>query len=147
MKILGIPFLFSVLLCGQVLYGQVQPPVNVTPGAPAIQAPAQTPPPPAVLPPDTIVATVNGKKYTAADMDKLIAVLPAQIQQAARAQPQALSQFFLLQRLTEDAEKAGLDQRSPFKEQLDFDRMRVLSTAELTDVGNNMQITEDEEQK
>jgi peptidyl-prolyl cis-trans isomerase C len=153
MKILGIPFLFSVLLCGHVLYGQVQPPVNVTPGAPAIQAPVQIPPPsaagtsPAQLPPDTVVAEVNGKKYTAADLDKLIATLPTQFQQAARAQPQALSQFFLLQRLTADAEKAGLDQRSPFKEQLDFDRIRVLSTAELTDIGNNMQITEDEEQK
>lgn len=71
MKILAIPFLFSALL-----YSQAQPPVKVTPGAPAVQAPAQATPPPPVSP-DTVVAEVNGKKYTAGDLDKLITMLPA----------------------------------------------------------------------
>jgi peptidyl-prolyl cis-trans isomerase C len=149
MKILAIPFLLSALLYGQA--AQIQQPVKVTPGTPAVQAPgvppgtAATPPPP--VPPDTVVAEVNGKKYTAADMDKLIAMLPPQYQSAAHSQPQLLSQVFLMQRLAEDAEKAGLDQKAPYKDQLQMQRMQVLSTAELSDVNNTMMITEADQQK
>jgi peptidyl-prolyl cis-trans isomerase C len=148
MKILAIPFLFSALL-----YGQAQEPVKVTPGTPAVKGPADaaapgaaaTPPPP--VSPDTVVAEVNGKKYTAGELDKLITMLPAQYQQAARSQPQMLSQVFLMQRLAADAEKAGLDQKAPFKEQLEMSRIQVLSTAELTDVNNTLNITEEDQRK
>jgi parvulin-like peptidyl-prolyl isomerase len=58
-----------------------------------------------------------------------------------------LSQVFLMQRLAEDAEKAGLDQKEPFKEQLEMSRIQVLSTAELSEVNNTMQISEADEQK
>jgi peptidyl-prolyl cis-trans isomerase C len=150
MKILAtsVLFLFSTLL-----FGQAQPPVNVTPGAPAVNSPAGTAAspaaatPPAPLPPDTVVAEVNGKKYTATEVDKLIAMLPPQYQQAARSQPQLLGQVFLMQRLAEDAEKAGLDQKAPLKEQLEIQRLQLLSTAELTDVNNTMKVTEEDEQK
>lgn len=152
MKILTIPFLLSAALYGQ---GQAQAPVpvQVAPGTPAVKAPADvvpipratTPPPP--VSPDTVVAEVNGKKFTAAEIDKMIAALPPQYQQAAHSQPQILSQVFLMQRLAEDALKAGLDQKAPFKDQLEMQRMQVLSTAELSDVNNTMQITEAEEQK
>jgi peptidyl-prolyl cis-trans isomerase C len=138
MKTLTILFLLSA-----VLYGQAQEPVKVTPGNPVAQAPA--PPPP--VSPDTVVAEVNGKKYTAADIDRMIAILPAQYQQAAHSQTQILSQVFLMQRLAEDAAKAGLDQKSPFKEQLEINRIQVLSTAELSDVQNTMKITQEDQQK
>jgi len=138
MKILSIPLLLSALL-----YGQAQEPVKVAPGAPAIQAPAA----PAPISPDTVVVEVNGKKYTAAELDKLIEMLPPQYHQAARARPELLSQLFLMQRLADDAEKAGLDQKSPFKEQLEMSRIQLLSTAELSDVNNTMKIDQDEERK
>jgi peptidyl-prolyl cis-trans isomerase C len=77
----------------------------------------------------------------------LIEILPAQYQQAARSQPKLLSQVFLMQRLAEDAKKAGLDQRSPFKEQLEMSQLQVLSTAELSEVTNTMQIPEEDQQK
>lgn len=150
MKILAIPFLLSALLYGQAP-AQSQP-VQVTPGTPAVKAPAPapvpgatTPPPP--LAPDTVVAEVNGKKYTAADLDKIITMLPGQYQQAARSQPQLLGQVFLMQKLAQDAEKAGLDQKAPFKDQLEMQRMQVLSTAELSEVNNSLQITEADQQK
>jgi peptidyl-prolyl cis-trans isomerase C len=151
MKILAIPFLASALLYGQAA-GQPQEPVKVAPGTPAVKAPAEIAPIPAATPPppvspDTVVAEVNGKKYTAADLDKLITMLPAQYQQQARAQPQLLSQVFLMQRLAEDAEKAGLDQKDPFKEQLEMSRIQVLSTAELSDVNNTMKISEADQHK
>jgi peptidyl-prolyl cis-trans isomerase C len=140
MKILAIPFLASALLYGQTP-GQAQAPVTINPGTPTVATP-----PPAVSP-DTVVAEVNGKKYTAADLDKLITMLPAQYQPMARSQPQMLTQVFLMQRLADDAEKAGLDQKAPFKEQLEMSRIQVLSTAELSEVNNTMQITEADERK
>jgi peptidyl-prolyl cis-trans isomerase C len=146
MKILAIPFLYSVLLYGQTP-AQPQQPVKVTPGSPAVNAPAEAATPAPSLPPETVVAEVNGKKYTAADLDKLIDMLPSQYQQAARAQPKLLSQIFLMQRLAEDAQKAGLDQREPFKDQLEMARVQVLSNAQLSEVTNSMQITEAEEKK
>jgi peptidyl-prolyl cis-trans isomerase C len=140
MKILAIPFLFSVLLYGQA-------PVSVTPGAPVVNGPPEAATPPPAISPDTVVATVNGKKYTKADLDRLITMLPTQYQQAARSRPELLGQVFLMQRLAEDAEKAGLDQKAPFKDQLEMQRIQVLSTAELSEVNNNMQISEDDQKK
>jgi peptidyl-prolyl cis-trans isomerase C len=143
MKILAIPFLLSALLYGQAAV-QTPEPVKVAPGTPAVTAPADAAPAP--LPPETVVAEVNGKKYTAGDLDKLINMLPAQYQQAARSQPQLLSQVFLMQRLADDAVKAGLDQKPPFKDQLEMSRMQTLSTAELSDVNNRIEITQAEQQ-
>jgi peptidyl-prolyl cis-trans isomerase C len=150
MKTLAIPFLLSALLYGQEPV-KVAPvlPDPLAPGARAAQAPgvpaAVTPPPP--LPPDTVVVEVNGKKYTAGELDKLITMLPAQYQTMAKSQPQLLSQVFLMQRLAEDAQKAGLDQKDPFKEQLEMSRIQVLSTAELSNVTNTMPVTPEEQQK
>ena len=102
MKILTIPFLLSALL-----YGQAQEPVKVAPGTPSVQAPpsaATAPQPP--ISPDTVVAEVNGTKYTAGELDKMISILPPQYQQAAHSQTQILGQVFLMQRLAEDGAKA-----------------------------------------
>src|SRR6202050_3117999 len=146
MKILTIGFLLSALL-----YGQAQEPVKVAPGTPVVTAPPsaaaapQSPVPP--VSPDTVVAEVNGKKYTAGELDKMISILPAQYQQAAHSQTQILGQVFLMQRLADDAAKAGLDQRTPFKEQLEINRIQVLSTAQLSDVQNTMNVPQAEQEK
>jgi peptidyl-prolyl cis-trans isomerase C len=142
MKIFAIPFLFSALM-----YGQTQAPVQATPGAPAVSAPPGVAAPAPPVSPDTVVAEVNGKKYTAAEVDRLITMLPAQYQTMARSRPQLLGQVFLMQRLADDGAKAGLDQKDPFKAQLEMSRLQVLSTAELSDINNTMQLTEAEEQK
>jgi peptidyl-prolyl cis-trans isomerase C len=143
MKIITLAFLLSVLS-----YGQSQQPVKVSPGTPAVTAPpsAAAPAQPPVSP-DTVVAEINGKKYTAGELDKMISILPPQYQQAAHSQTQILSQVFLMQRLAEEGAKAGLDQKSPFKEQLEMSRIQVLSTAELSDVQNTMKITQADEEK
>lgn len=139
---------FVLLFLSAIVYAQVQAPVTVNPGAPSVGSPAAaTPAPPAAITPDTIVAEVNGKKYTAADLDKLIEMLPQQYQQVARTRPQMLSQLFLMQKLADDAQKAGLDQKSPFKEQLEMQRIQVLGTAELSNVANTMPVNGDDEQK
>jgi parvulin-like peptidyl-prolyl isomerase len=147
MKIFAIALLVTALL-----RGQAQDPVKVTPGIPAVKAPpeppqvvAPTPPPP--VSPDTVVLEVDGNKVTAAELDKIIASFPIANQQTIRAHPQVLSQVFLLRRLAEDAEKAGLDKQSPYKEQIEANRLQLLSTAELSTVSNTMQILEEEQQK
>jgi peptidyl-prolyl cis-trans isomerase C len=151
MKISAIASLF---LFWALCHGQGQPPVTVAPGAPAVQAPAGIPSaagaaalqPPTVTP-DTVVAEVAGKKYTKAEMDKVIAMLPEQYQRMALLQPQLLSQVFLMQHLAEEAGKRGLDQKEPLKSVLELQRMQALSTAELSDVRNTMVVPEPEEQQ
>ena len=145
MRFAAIPVLFSALLCAQ-------PPAvpKVAPGTPAPPAQITAPPPaaaPASVPPETVVLTVDGRKVTAGEVDKIIENLPAQAQQAARMQPQFLSQYFMFQRLKEDAEKEGLDKQSPYKEQIEFNRLQVLGNAELTTYSNSIKITPEEQEK
>ena len=129
-----------------------QEPVKITPGTPGVKGPAQAAPvpnapPAAAVSPDAVVVEVNGKKFTAAEVDQLMAGLPPQAQQAVRQQPQQLGQVLLMKRLSEDAEKASVDKQSPFKEQLEFNRMQILATAEITSVNNSIQLTEEEKHK
>ena len=147
MKTLSIALLVSA-----VLSAQAPEPVKVTPGIPAPKAPAEapqaapvTPPPP--VSPDTVVAEVDGKKITAAEMDKLINGFPPNNQQAMRSRPQLLSQVFMMQRLAQDAEKDGLDKQSPYKEQFEAYRLQLLATAELTKINNNLPISLEDQQK
>jgi peptidyl-prolyl cis-trans isomerase C len=156
MKTIFATFLLTALLRGQ---GQQpapaqpqEPPVKVTPGTPSVKSPAEpgqlataTPPPP--VSPDTVVAEVDGKKITAAEMDKIIDSFPANNQQILRSRPQALSQIFMMQRLVEDAEKAGLDKQSPIKEQLYATRLQFLAQAEINQVNNTTKVTEEEQHK
>jgi parvulin-like peptidyl-prolyl isomerase len=148
MKILSI-----ALLVAAALRAQAPDPVKVTPGMPAVKGPAApaqvapvTPPPPVA--PDTVVAEVDGRKITAAELDKLISAFPVANQQAIRAHPQQLlGQVFLMQRLADDAQKEGLDKQSPYKEQFDAYRLQLLSGAELNKMNNGMPISPEEQQK
>jgi parvulin-like peptidyl-prolyl isomerase len=147
MKLLSI-----ILVATASLLGQAQEPVKITPGTPSVKVPGEapqaapiTPPPP--VSPDTVVAEVDGRKITAAEMDKIISGLATADQQTIRARPQLLSNVFMMQRLMADAEKAGLDKQSPYKEQLDAYRMRLLSNAEANTVNNTTPVTEEEERK
>ena len=137
-----------LLFCGLV-YSQTPAAPQTNPASPRSQGPppAPTPPASASLAPDTVVLEVDGKKMTAAEIDKVIAGLPPQIQQNARMQPQMLGQLFLMQRLAEDAQKAGLDKESPYKDAIEFGRMQILSQAQLTTHGNLIQVTTEDEEK
>ena len=147
MKSFVLPLLFCAIAHGQT------PPVpqaNPTTSAPTPASQAPNSPAPAAsasLAPDTVVLEVDGKKMTVAEVDKLIAGLPPQIQQSARMQPQMLGQLFLMQRLAEDAQKAGLDKESPYKDAIEFGRIQILSQAQLTTHGNLIQVTTEDEEK
>jgi len=141
MKSAALAILFSSLLCAQTT---TAPAVQATPGTPAIGAPPSAPAPApaaAEITPDTVVMEANGKKYTKAEVDQLFALLPAQYQAQAHAQPQFLTQILMLQKLTDDAIKDELDKRPPYKEQLELNRLQVLGNAELTIHGNSFPVT------
>lgn len=100
--------------------------------------PAQTSAPvPADVPPSSVVAEVDGKKYTAAEVNKLIGDFPPQIQLAIKNDPRrALGLLLMTQHLASEAEKAKLDQQSPLKETLEYQRMNALAQAEINQVRN-----------
>jgi hypothetical protein len=144
MKLFVVLALSAALVCGQ----SPQPP-KIAPGTPAqiIPAPQPAPATPAAIAPDSIVLEAGGKKYTAAEIDKLIESLPPQYHQAAKTTPPALSQVFLIKRLVDDAEKSGLDKKSPYKEQLEYNRMQLLAQAVLNEYGNHLVITPEDQEK
>lgn len=125
-----------LLLCAGALSAQTPPPLS--PAAP----PAGTPLPPAApsapeVPPDTVVATVDGKKYTAGEVNNLVGNFPPQIQAAIKSDPKrALGLVLMTRHLASEAEKAKLDQQSPLKENLEYQRMNALAQAEINQVRN-----------
>jgi peptidyl-prolyl cis-trans isomerase C len=108
---------------------------------PAIQG---APPPVA---PDAVVANIGGKDYTAAEIDKLIAGLPPQIQPQIRSNPRSLTQVFLYRELERMALAEKLDQQSPNKEQLELVRTQTLAQLEMNSYRySQIKITEEDEQ-
>src|SRR5581483_956592 len=62
-----------LLLFAGLMWGQGQPAIGLAPGTPAIGAPGSAP---AAVSPDSVVIEVAGKKYTAAELDKMLAGRP-----------------------------------------------------------------------
>ena len=110
---------------------------------------AQTPPAAGENPaPDTVVATIEGKKMTYGELEHFMQGLPAQTRQAAmRNRKQFIQQFALMERLSELAEKSKLDERSPYKEAIAFNRMNILMQAQINETYNAFPVLREEEQK
>jgi parvulin-like peptidyl-prolyl isomerase len=108
------------------------------------------PPPPAAsaVTPDTVVAVAGGKKITAGDVQRLVASLPAQMRQNYDRDPRGfLSQYFMLKRIVAFAEEKKLQDRSPYKEGIEFARMQVLWQAALEEQSREAVISPEEEKK
>ncbi len=99
--------------------------------------------------PDTVVATVGGeRKVTAEQLRRIVASLPAPRVQVYNKNPKEyLHQYFLLLALAEMAEKAGLDQRSPYKDWLEDARRQVLAQVQINEATNSVNISQEELQK
>jgi peptidyl-prolyl cis-trans isomerase C len=98
--------------------------------APAPAAPAPSMPD---LPDDAVVAIFgDGTKFTMGNFRKIYEALPpANQQMALRNREQWLHQWELFRKLTKMAEEAKLDEESPYKESLAYQRMTVLATAQI----------------
>jgi len=115
-------------------------------GAAWAQSAAGPVPPPAAtlpdVPDDTVVAIFgDGTKFTMAEFKRIYSALPpANQQMALRDRAQWLHQWEMMRKLTKMAEQAKLDQESPYKEAIDYGRMNVLATAQITATVNSMTV-------
>jgi len=105
---------------------------------------AQTPPSGA----DSVVATIDGKPVSAAEIQALFRVIGPQAQQTARQNPKSfLQQYAMLKRLSEEAEKNKLDQKSPYKEAVAASRMQILYQAQVQETYEQTAVRAEEEKK
>jgi peptidyl-prolyl cis-trans isomerase C len=132
MKSLVILLLAGWAVCAQTPSSTVKPPSA----------------PPAELPddiPDTaVVAECGGQTslpLTMGDVRKYIAVLPPESQPQAKRDPKTWIQSWCrMVQMAHMAEADKLDQQSPVKEQLAFQRMLLMAQAEMQDKLNNTQV-------
>src|ERR1700681_250752 len=100
---------------------------------------AQTP---AADPAQKVVATVAGEDITAADIQKMLAAFSPQDVQTFQQNPQlAISGYFLFLHFAEEAEKAKLLEKSPYKEQFEFLKLQVLRQARVNEEYNTFAVT------
>ena len=100
------------------------------------------------VPDDSVVATVNGKKYTAGEVRALTEKLPPQQRQFMMINPaNGLEQILTYQYLASDAEKQGIDKQSPYKEELELQRTLALAQADMNVYRAKIAIPGEEQQK
>lgn len=115
----------------------------------AVIGTAQTPPvgPPKPAP-GTVIATVDGTKVTYGDIEKYLRSVTPQMQQnAMRNRKEFIQEYGLMLRLNTMAEKAKLDQKSPYKEALEAARMQIMTQAQISETFDNFPVTVEDEQK
>jgi parvulin-like peptidyl-prolyl isomerase len=95
-----------------------------------------------------VVAKVGNKPITAADIHKILLGLPPEVQNAFSQNPKnALQSLFMIDYLRSEAEKNNLADKSPYKEQLEFQRSQMLAQAAAVSHQNEISVTEADEQK
>ena len=94
------------------------------------------------------VATVNGKKMTASDIDSFVGALPQNLQTNFHRDPKEfVRQYALMQLLSQLASERKLDEQSPYKERLAYTRMQILVQCMMDDANKNFLILPDEQRK
>jgi len=89
-----------------------------------------------------IVATIAGKDVTVADVAKMLAAFNPQDLQMFQANPQlALSKYFLFIHLAEEADKAKLLEKNPYKEQFELLKIQLLRQARVNEENNTFPVT------
>lgn len=100
------------------------------------------------VPDEAVVATIDGKKYTAGELRAMEIGLPPQGVQAMRADPASvIQQILLLKYLAAEAEKQDLDKQSPVKEELELQRAQFLAQVEMTSYRSKIPVVPDDQKK
>jgi len=100
------------------------------------------------VPPETIVATVNGTKLTAGELKATLESMDPSIQGEYMRDPRAfLQQFALLDVVTRYAEKEKLDQKEPYRSRLKIVRSQILVTAATDAYGATIKVTPEDQKK
>ncbi len=134
------------LTCASAAFLAAQPvPLPVkTPGAPPL-APAAPPAPP--IPPETVVVTVDGKPYTAKQMDDILKLLPAQGLAVVKQNPEVgLTQLFMLYGLSDEGAKRKLDHVSPYQESIDSRHRQYLANILVQDQNTHITVNQPEQE-
>ena len=98
--------------------------------------------------PDTIVVRIDGKPVTAAELTAILQANPPEARKNMLKDVKAfVEQLALMRKLQAMAEQAKLDQKSPFKEQLDLFRMQTLANAQVSAATDAIPVTLDEQKK
>jgi peptidyl-prolyl cis-trans isomerase C len=126
------PAILVIALWG-VAHGQTPP----APQPPVPQPPAAQTPPPELpdLPDDTVIAQLDDHtNFTMGDVRKYLAALPPESRPMAMRDPKTwIQSWSRMLQMAHMAEKEKLDERSPTKEQLEFQKLLLLAQAEMQD--------------
>lgn len=94
---------------------------------------------------DALVATLDGRPVTVREVRAFLNTLPQQNRGAALQNAEDfIRQYALMSKLARIAEEQKLDQESPFREQIEYNRRMILSTAGLNRLSQEVLVTEDE---
>lgn len=105
-------------------------------------------PAPATPSPETVIATVDGKKLTFGELQSYLSALDPDRQKAALQNRTALvQQYALMRHLAALADQAKLDQKSPYKEALASNRLQILTNAQINEQYLTTVVTADDQQK
>jgi len=89
-----------------------------------------------------VVASVAGNDVTVADVEKMLTTFDPQMIAAFQQNPQdLLSRYYLVLHLAEEADKAKLLEKSPYKEQYEALRLQLMSNARVNEENNSFPVT------
>jgi parvulin-like peptidyl-prolyl isomerase len=126
--------LFCVCLAVECSFGQLNAQESPTNGG----APS----------PDTVIAVVNGNKFTIGDYQQLLLSMTPQMRETAMKQPRAmLEQYALFQNILAEAEKSKLEQKTPYKERVAEARRQILVQARINEQSNTIVVSPDQVKK
>lgn len=94
------------------------------------------------------MAEVNGRKITLGEYKQMVEAQDSGMRSLAQRQPkQFLEQYALYESVLQAAESAGMDQQSPFKEQLAASRKQVLVRGMIDGFHKNFTVPEEQARK
>lgn len=100
------------------------------------------------LPADFVVATANGQKVTAGQLQVILRNLPPQFQQKVEAdRKEFVTQYCMLMRLVEIARQEKLDQQSPYKDNIEYQTWVVLQQAAAEQKQRELEVSADDVKK
>jgi len=98
---------------------------------------------------DPIVVSIYGHDYTAQDIANIRKRIPTQFQQQTQHMSNRafLETFGYLHALSHLAKEAGLQEKEPYKTQLEFNEMNFLAQAYLQDMRGDIKVTDEDVQQ
>src|SRR5438309_10622989 len=98
--------------------------------------------------PDTVIAVVNGRKFTVGDLERILPSLPPNLQSLFSQKPKdALEQYALGEVLTQEAERLKLEKQEPYRQQLENARRQVLAQAVMKEKGDKSPLSPEDVRK